>query len=287
MVVYPHNFPQARWSGLERPTGAASYSGLTSTAEGGHLIVHDSKKPGEARVSAVNGNSGAVEQVQIDWSRTDLPEDLEAVAGVDGRSGNFMAVEGSQYNGRTPHLFLFNYADGRGESLQRFDLPKLPYEIEGMATRQRADGDVLVVLGGRGDEVHGEGRLHWGVYDPDGGTMEWPAEGVRGVDVRLPEPLGPSERPIGDLHLDPNGDLWASGCVDEGDKGPFESLIYRVGQLDAEAANPLTLTLDRAVRVPGEKVEALDRCPGSPDRFLLGTDNEAYGGTLQSLLTAL
>lgn len=284
MVVFPHNFPQARWSGLERPSVGSSISGLTSTSEGGHLLVHDSKAPGETRLSSVNGNSGAVEQVQVDWSRTDEPEDLEAVAYVDGRSGNYLAVEGSQYNGRTPHLFLFNYADGKGESLQRFDLPKLPYEIEGMVTRQRSDGDVLVMLGGRGDEIHAEGRLHWGVYDPQARTMEWPEEGVRGVDVRMPEHLGASERPIADLHLDARGDLWASGCVDEGDKGPFESLIYRVGQLDAEASNPVTLTLDRSTRVPGEKVEALSVNASDPERFLIGTDNESYGGTLQSLL---
>ena len=286
MVVFPHNFPSSGTWGVSRPRVDDSYSGLTRAGEGEHLLVHDTKCPNENRVSNFNANSGQVENVQIDWKRTAQPEDLEAVAYVDGQQGQYLAAEGSQYNGRTPHLFLFNYADGEGESLKRFDLPKLPYEIEGMVTKQRADGDVLVVLGGRGDEVSAEGRLHWGLYDPEAQSLEWSPAGTAGVPVTMPEHLAPNERPIADLHLDASGELWAAGCVDNGNEGPFESLVYRVGKLDPDSRNPIHLTLDLPIHVRGDKVEALDSNAADSNRLLLGTDNESFGGSLQSLLTA-
>lgn len=285
MIVFPHNFPRQNeqpWS-VNRPKINDSYSGLTSAGGDEHLLVHDTKRPGENRVSSFNETTGAVESVEIDWSRTSLPEDLEAVANLDGEQGRFMAVEGSRYNGRTPHIFLFDYADGKGESLKRFDLPKLPYEIEGLVTQQKDDGDVLVILGGRGDEESGQGRVHWGTYHPDQGSMEWSEAGKTGVAVTMPEHIGSNERPIADLHLTSDGEIWAAGCVDNGNYGPFESLIYRVGKLDSNASNPITLTEDLPTRVPGEKIEALGSNGNEGGRLLLGSDNESYGGSLQSL----
>lgn len=288
MVVYPHNFPrqsQSPWC-VNRPQVNDSYSGLASAGNGEHLAVHDTKCPRENRVSRFRDDDGSVENVDIDWSRTAVPEDLEAVANLDGQPGQFLAVEGSRYNGRTPHLFLFDYADGKGESLKRFDLPRLPYEIEGMVSKRREDGNVLVVLGGRGDEETAEGRLHWAVYHPDQRSLEWSPEGQKGVPVTMPEHIAGHERPISDLHLSEQGELWAAGCVDNGNYGPFESLIYRVGRLDANGSHPVTLTEDLPVRVRGDKIEALDSNDGNSRRLLLGSDNEYYGGSLQTLLSS-
>ena len=269
---------------MNHPKANDSYSGLASADGAEYLLVHDTKCPNENRVSSFNATTGAVKNVDIDWSPTSVPQDLEAVANVDGQQGQFLAVEGSRHNGRTPHIFLFDYADGKGESLKRFDLPKLPYEIEGMVTKQKADGDVLVVLGGRGDEESSQGRVHWGTYHPNQGSMEWPEAGRTGVAISMPEHIGGNERPIADLHLGSDGEIWAAGCVDNGNYGPFESLIYRVGKLDANASNPVTLTQDLPIHVRGEKVEALDSNGFEGGRLLLGSDNEYYGGSLQSLL---
>lgn len=287
MVIFRQNFPlqsDAPWC-VRRPENEQSYSGLTNAGPDEHLLVHDTKCPEEVRVSSFNGNSGTVERVEIDWSQTSQPQDLEAVSYVDGQKGQFMAVEGSRYRGRTPHLFLFDYASGKGESLQRFDLPKLPYEIEGMVTRRRDDGDVLVMLGGRGDEETGEGRLHWALYCPERHSLEWSRQGREGIPVTMPEHIAGHERPIADLHLTSDGELWAAGCVDNGNYGPFESIVYRVGRLDANAAVPVTLTEDRPIRVRGDKIEALDSQGDDSRRLLLGSDNEACGGSLQTLLS--
>lgn len=267
------------------PYPRQNYSGLAQAGSTQHLVVHDSKCPGEVRVSAYNAIEGQVEVVDMDWRLTGQPEDLEAVAGIDGSQDQYLAVEGSRYQGRTPQLFLFDYADGNGRSLKRFDLPRLPYEIEGMVTSRRSDGDVLVVLGGRGGEASGQGRLHWGVYDPEEQELEWSPDGRAGLAIALPERLGPNERPISDLHLNQHGELWAAGCVDNGDHGPFESMVYRLGKLDTEARAPVTLTIDQPIRIRGEKVEALASNQPNGQRLLIGTDNEACGGTLQSLLS--
>jgi hypothetical protein len=284
MVIFPHNFPrsgQSAWSGRSQES---SYSGLARAGQREHLAVHDCKGPDGNRVSSLNGNSMALEDVRIDWSRTGLPHDLEAIAGVDGQKGEFMAVEGSRSKAPNAHLFLFDYAQGEGKAVKRFDLPKLPYQIEGMVTTRRDDGDVLVVLGGRGDGNSREGTLHWANYHPDSQSLSWSKQGQQGISITLPESLGEGERPISDLHLTREGDLWASGCVDNGDTGPFESLVYRVGSLQADSPNPVTLTLDHPHRIPGQKIEALDANPGHESHLLAGTDNESFGGSLQSLL---
>ncbi len=206
MITFPQNFPNARVArsaGPYLPQSELFFSGLARAGDEGHLIVHDTKAEG-SRLSPLPENGNTLEEIEVDWSRTSRAEDLEAVSELDGRPGQFMAVEGSRYNGRTPHLFLFNYADGKAESLEQFDLSQIPHEIEGMVTQQRPGG-----------------------------------------------------RPISDLLLSSQGALWAAGCTDNGDTGPFESLIYRIGRLDVSAANPVTSTLDHAARVPGEKVEEL------------------------------
>ena len=282
VITFPQNYPSQRSAGPNLPQSALSYSGLTRAGHEGHLVVHDHKAEGP-RLSLVPDNGNSLEEVEIDWSRTDRPEDLEAVSDLDGQSGQYMAVEGSRYNGRTPHLFLFNYADGKADTLEQFDLPPLPYEIEGMVTKRQDDGDIMVVLGGRGDGENSPGLLHWGTYDTDERRMTWDEKGLAGVPVSMPEDLGPGGRPISDLFLNSNGDLWAAGCTDNGDEGPFESLIYRVGRLDSNAANPVTLTVDQPVRVPGEKIEGLSTAGLHSHQFVIGTDNESFGGSLRTL----
>lgn len=280
MNIHSHTRPPAGQS------SSLSFSGLARAGRHEHLTVHDTKGPDGLKLSSFNSNSLEVEQVHVDWSRTGTPADLEAVADLKGQPGEFLAVEGSKYSG-APKLFLLEYAEGEARGVKRFEVPDLPYEVEGMVTQAQPDGDVLVVLGGRGDGKTQEGRLHWGLYDPEEQSLEWSAEGLKGLPVRMPEHLGSNERPISDLHLTAQGDLWAAGCTDNGDEGPFESLVYRVGRLDGSAHNPITLTLDHPHHVPGEKIEALDANAGQDGgRFLFGTDNEAFGGALQSLLAS-
>ena len=109
-------------------------------------------------------------------------------------------------------------------------------------------------------------------------------KGLEGIPVNLPEGLGPGQRTLSDIETTPNGDLWASAARDEGDEGPFESMIYRVGSLTGDINNPVTLNLGEPHYVEGVKVEALTMNGERDHALFYGCDNETYGGSLSSTL---
>jgi len=61
-------------------------------------------------------------------------------------------------------------------------------------------------------------------------------------------------------------------------------MIYRVGSLTGNSANPVTLTLDNPHYVEANKVEALAMHDGRDNSLFFGCDNETYGGNLSSAM---
>jgi hypothetical protein len=266
-------------------SGIQSISGLAQSNDSGYLAVHDTKveQPG-ARLSRYEPTTGELESVDVDWSATGLANDLEGITRMDGSLERYMAVEGSKWEGRVPKLFTLSYKNGKAVAETQHPLPELPHEIEGVATKSIDNRKLLVLVGGRGEDIDDPGRLHWAIYDQDADDLSWSEDGLKGVPVTLPHELGPGQRTISDLQLTPNGDLWGSAARDEGDEGPFESMIYRIGSLNGNSANPVTLSLDHPHHVEGNKVEALAMHGRRNDTLFFGCDNETFGGSLNSAL---
>lgn len=260
-----------------------SISGLAQSNDSGYLAVHDTKvgQPG-ARLSRYEPTTGELESVEVDWSATGLANDLEGITQIDGRQGDYLAVEGSKWNGHIPKLYTLSYKDGGVVSKSRHSLPDLPHEIEGVATKAIDNEKLLVLLGGRGEDIDDPGRLHWAIYDQKADDLSWSEKGLQGVPVTLPHELGAGQRTISDLQLTPDGDLWGSAARDEGDEGPFESMIYRIGSLSGNSANPVTLSIDQPHYVEGNKVEALTMNEQRENSLFFGCDNETYGGNFNA-----
>ncbi len=270
------------------PPQYQSISGLARSNDSAYLAVHDVKVGQEgARISRYDPSTGDMEAVDVDWSATGLANDLEGITQVDGSQERYMAVEGSRWNGRTPQLFTMSYRDGKAVAEKKHALPELPHEVEGVATKKMQDGNLLVLLGGRGEDIDDPGRLHWAIYDQKSEELSWSKEGLEGTPVVPPQELGPGQRTLSDIQLTPSGDLWGSAARDEGDEGPFESLIYKIGSLNGNAANPVTLNLGEAHYVGGSKVEALTMHGERENSLFFGCDNETYGGTFNSGLFAV
>ena len=53
--------------------------------------------------------------------------------------------------------------------------------------------------------------------------------------IDLPEPES-FKRNIADLVFDPGGILWSAATSDPGDDGPFETRIYKIGQISQTSA---------------------------------------------------
>ena len=89
------------------------------------------------------------------------------------------------------------------------------------------------------------------------------------------------------MYIDPAGTLWAVASTDEGDNGPFRSVIYRVGQVTTGVTPPVNLapSLVPDWIVDGLKVEALAAPAAAVPASVLsvGTDDENYGGVWRPL----
>ena len=274
--LFQSHQPEDRFE--QGPVLDASLPDLSGFARlGRNFVAVTDAKPGsdKPRLGQVDSDTGAFKALNSDWGDHRPARDLEAITPLSGQSGEALAVEGSTFGELKNRLFHLK-VDEQGSSVkQAFTLPEFSQEIEGMVELPLDKERHLVVLGGRGGDKGEGGKLYWGVLDRDKGTFEFNEQGLRGVGVQAPN-LGPGQRDISDLQLRPDGSLWASACVDEGDEGPFKSSIYQLGTLKPDAENPFEASSSlKSTTIPGTKIEGFAQLGKG---WLTGADNESLGG---------
>ena len=253
-------------------------SGLTDFSKTKLLGVRDSKDTSnDARVLFVDKKDGAVSPVEMDWSKTGVARDLEAVA-PGAQRGQFLAVEGSSFGEKKARLFELSVGSEGGKAEKSHVLPEFGQEIEGMVTLPGKNGAQTVLFAGRGGEGK-QGKIYWGELNESG--LAFSKEGLAGQSVAAPT-VGQGQRDIADLAADKNGNLWASATIDNGDDGVFTSSVYQVGRLTPGGAAPFEAKLGRDYSVPHVKAEALALGAGS--KMFIGSDNESSGGRFESIL---
>ncbi|GLF93394.1 hypothetical protein [Streptomyces yaizuensis] len=266
------------------PTGEGITHGLSGLAVAGAtgdeadvLAVHDNKRTGEARVSRIRfAPGGPARAEERQWVGERLPVDLEALAEVPGRPGEFVAFESS---GRGFHIRL----EGASvRALREFTVPGVAdgahaENYEGFALVRRA-GALAALWAHRGRDqepavVH-LARLDWATLSFGPRTSH---------TVRVPYP-GADVRHISDLEVSPAGEVLTSAASDPGDDGPFDSAVYAVGRVTgglflgpgfAPYPGPVLLEV-----FTGHKIEALACRGGVPDT-VLGSDDENQGGSVR------
>lgn len=252
-------------------------SGLAKFSRARSVAVRDTKLESEdKRVLLLHNTNGNIQELDVDWSKTGRPRDLEAITKGKGR-GAYLAVEGSSFGEHKARLFDLKVTADGGESRRSFVLPEFGQEIEGLTSLPQKDGSQRILFGGRGDK-NGAGRIYWGTLSDDG--LSFTDKGLQGTKVEAPH-LGEGQRAISDLAVNSQGQLWATAAIDDGDYGPFSSMVYKVGDLSTNADAPVTLARsNEGAKIPGTKAEALlFRADG---KALVGSDNEAVGGRLES-----
>ncbi|GAA4524876.1 hypothetical protein [Amycolatopsis samaneae] len=234
------------------------------------LVVRDNKKPGENRAARVRMTGGAVTGVDpIEWSG-ETPVDLEAVAAVPGRPGEYVALASA---GKGFHLRL----DGpRARVLATFPLPagKPGANYEGFALKSGAGG-LLAVWADRGQDGR-PATLSAAGFDLATRSFGKPAF----VDFRAPYPTT-DVRHTSDVAITGDDRILVSSASDPGDDGPFDSAVYAVGKLGAGGTIELAAPPVRIGTFPGHKIEALTCLSPVCDRVLYGTDDEARGGRVR------
>jgi len=269
-------------------------SGIAVTDAGGTddvdaIVVRDNKDSGENRAAAVSYHDGEDPEVDpLDWEGSALPSDLEALDGVPGEQGGYLAVASS---GTAYH---FQVADGAAKVVDTFTLPAVesgdeienftlgtpPVSAAGAAGASAQDGQLVAVWGDRGEDDR-PGTLHAAPvsFDP-AGKSEFGE--VQSAEVRAPYPAE-HVRHASDTELTASGELLVSSASDPGDDGPFDSALYTAGQVSLSGSGAVTLTVVKDPEVlkkfEKHKIEALACLPGS-DKAVLGTDDENDGGSL-------
>lgn len=251
-------------------------SGLACLPDGSFLAVVDTKSNAPAEASRVirillSDNQPSWESIPVDWPAPDgTSNDLEAVAAVPG-TDSFLVVESSFREGRYGRIVQIS-ADG--EVLKSGHLPADVENIEGVAVA-RAGGGLVFFFGERGS-----GTIRWADLDLSGPEIR--LDEKSSVRFQVADPPGNGHREISTLEIDAAGHLYTASTVDPGDQGPFQSVVWEIGQVgDGEVT--LLPTPRRIADVPDSKVEALVFCPGANGemQLFLGTDDEDFGGSIR------
>ncbi|MFF9340742.1 hypothetical protein ACF1CG_13485 [Streptomyces sp. NPDC014773] len=268
---------------------ALGISGIAVTQRTGSgfeaLVVHDSKKPGEPRISQYAYRPGkAPRVVPLDWRGAGEPVDLEAIDRVPGRPGEYIALAGEGIGYRV--RVVGDAGDAGVEVLDLFPLPAIAEgdNFESFALAPTAQPGVMVaVWADRGQDDRPATLYAARMVLDQYGEPRFGA--VRTAEIRAPYPSD-DVRHASDLKITASGGLLVSSASDPGDDGPFDSAVYAAGHVGLDASGAVRLATAEAPRTlaefEGHKVEALDCVPGTR-RAALGTDDEANGG---SLLTA-
>lgn len=261
------------------------------------LVVHDTKVGSAGpRIGVVEiPTSGAprYREAVTDWKGAGgESNDLEALAAIPGRKGEFFALESGYYKGKYGRLMRLRAkitgdeqdAVCRVETVSAWKLPADTVSLEGLVCLDRGDGKLLILVGERGGEVSAEsasGKLSWTEIRLDEpGQLEF--EKSSQLPLRIPaagwtKPV--SVRGCADLYVDSANQLWSVAAEDPGDAGPFRSMIYQVGNLDVNAKPILTPVAKVAPRwrFDGAKVEAVAGPLAGVGVLSVATDDENYG----------
>lgn len=268
--------PQAPAAAAPEARPLPPLSGLACLPGGSFLAVVDTKSNAPAEASRVirihlSENQPSWEPVSVDWPAPDgTSNDLEAVAAVPG-TDSFLVVESSFREGRYGRIVQIS-ADG--EVLKSGHLPADVENIEGVSV-VGTGGGLTLLFGERGN-----GTIRWADLDLSGPEIRLDEKGS--VRFQVADPQGNGHRELTTLALDAAGHLYTASTVDPGDRGPFQSVVWEIGQVGDGEVTLLPMPR-RIADVPDSKVEALVVCPGADggEQLFLGTDDEDFGGAIR------
>lgn len=285
-------------------------SGLTPIGKNTFLVVHDESKPGRPRAGIYKAGKEQVEYQSIEITHQptgSLPlSDVECIVAVPGRSSEFFLLESGAMPDEGPRrrilaqvvleikpmraLRVIGWTDIWS---QTSDMDN----IEGMVCWKQ-DGKYMLLISDRGESKNGDGPLRFayaiGQVRPVDSNVNAGTETLRfnlattkkddsAHWIELPLPSGKDWRACTDIFLDDQSVLWGACAVDPGKKGPFQSMIYRIGTLDRSQYTVHCRNVEVVFRCDGVKVEALASHHKGASRMCYATDDERLGSIVRSL----
>ncbi|MEO0724452.1 MAG: hypothetical protein AAFZ63_07925 [Bacteroidota bacterium] len=274
-------------------------SGMVQITDSTYLLAYDLKifqKGPRLAILTASDEAIRVSPIVVDsWGEDGLASDLESVCAIPGRPNEFLASESGNWQGELGRIFHLklnpanHQAQVLGSSLipmlQRNDFDITGDQYEAIYCLPSSETQRLVLLGERGGSpANPQGVMRWGLLDLEQHSFTFTDAGLTGLSVNAPGHWQDEQtkRSITDIHVDAQGTIWASASEDQGDAGPFYSVIYRLGQLrNDQPSLPLTIAeeLTEFKEIDGFKLEALaGPRAGIQCTHSFGTEDEIYGG---------
>ena len=279
-------------------------SGMEQLTDSSYLVVYDLKKhKNGVRLGWIIVTDESIEVLPIivpDWGDEGVPNDLECICAVPEKSNEFLVAEAGNWQGELGRIFHIQIDFGKRTAkvlatlkypfLHRNDFGIEGDQYEGMHCLPYNKNERIILLGERGgSDFSPSGVIRWGIWDMKKSTLTVEGAGLKGISVNAPGHWTntKTKRSITDMYVDANGTLWASASEDQGDAGPFYSVIYPLGKINPMNPDlPVTVIDFLAVgrEVYGLKIEALSGPKkGIQCTHTFGTEDEMYGGVFRPL----
>nr|PPQ57375.1 hypothetical protein C5F59_12255 [Streptomyces sp. QL37] len=243
------------------------------------LVVHDNKGSGQQRISRITHRADSDDVSPVTWDGPE-PVDLEAIEGIPGMPGEYLALTARGI------VYRLKVTGSTAKVVDHSPLPSIGAgdDFESFALVAR-NGKLAALWADRGA---GDGRpatlyaapltfASWG--QPLFGTVTRRA-------YRAAHPADAGTRHISDITVTGSGRIIVSSAADAGDDGPFDSAVSEAGRVGVSADGKVRVTLATAPAVlgtfPRYKIEAVECLPASADA-LLGTDDENLGGSVRAV----
>lgn len=253
------------------------------------LAVHDSKNPRmleRPRVSIIrlpqSPSKMEVETIDLDWPPPLGPSsDLESIARIPGTNSFLLVESGERIKDRPIFRRIFHVAlqSERLKLISFAEMPASVINIEGTAVA-RVGERLIFIYAERADDQPQTGIV-WADLQLEPLKMGEPHHAT----YRPTACTGQGWRPVSAIEIDSKGRVWVASAFDpDDDSGPFQSCIWRIGQIEAvgNARIALYRKPQLIARVDGLKIEglALREQQGRLELFA-SADDENYGGALR------
>lgn len=289
----------------EKFLSPVGYSGMAQIDPNTYIVVHDIKGYKEGNrlgiIKVQKGKKPEYTPIKVSscWKHPDgKSSDLESICKIPGHTSEFFAAESGYWEGKNGRLFHLELNGNSAEILNVYQLPLFKDNnrgqegdnFEGMVCILLNNGQILVVLGERGgSSAYKTGGLRFGIFDYVQKSLIWESmeKGLTGVLAPGKWVKPGFKRDISDLYVSKDGGLWAVATEDDGDEGPFRSVIYKVATLDYSLENPVKLLTSTRISwiVDGVKIESLSGpCESVPGSYMsYATEDESFDGVWRAL----
>lgn len=274
-------------------------SGMEQLGDQSYLVVYDIKnyKVG-TRMAVIKITDEAINVSPMNitgWDEEGRSSDLESICKIPGRTNEYFIAESGNWKGDIGRIFHIK-VDTANLSAKVIGTTKLPYkdinngeltgdQYESMTCFPYSENErILMICERGGSKINPKGIVRWGKYNLTSHTLNLSEQGMQGITVNAPGDFADNNtnRDITDLHIDEDGNIWASASDDVGDLGPFYSVIYKIGKLDPTNKERPFHIFDSFTTwkpISGFKIESLSGPSKNIDcTHSFGTEDENYGG---------